>query len=57
MAVTIYDVAKEIINYLNVTGKENDYTLIFNDRKLTINQNMTAKDVTNEYFANITSTI
>jgi len=53
----IYDVAKEIINYLKVTGKENDYTLIFNYKKLTINQNMTAKDVTNEYFANITSTI
>jgi len=53
----IYDVAKEIITYLNVTGNENDYTLIFNDRKLTVNQNVTAEDITKEYFENITKNL
>lgn len=53
----IYDVAKEIIKYLKITGNNNDYSLIFNDKKLTISQKLTPKDVTNEFFANITSTI
>ena len=53
----IYNVAKEIITYLNVTGNENDYTLIFNDIKLTINQNVTAEDITKEYFENITNNL
>ena len=49
----IYNTAKEIINYLNVTGNDKEYTLIFNDTKLTVSQNITAEDVTREYFENI----
>lgn len=55
--VDIYDVSKEIIKYLDVTGNEKSYILKFNDRELSISKFVTAKEVVNEYFAGITKSL
>ncbi len=53
----IYDVAKEIINFLTIIDKEKSYILKFNDKKLSISKYVTAKDVVNEYFAGVTNNL
>jgi len=46
----IYDAIKGVKNYLSRTKNEKEYTLEFNDIKLTVNRHINVEELTKEYF-------